>query len=169
MKKNMKNNIDILKIENKKIRSRVIKKYLDSIGENKVVCFSCGNATRELKKVGLDVIDVSPNGILLPNCWFRSNDFAHYFPNFFNATSGYLPLDLMYDIGIEFKKELGDIKSPVYVASGSGETLVCLKLAYPDVDFIAVYDNSNIATTYDADSPMHPLIKLLAKDIIINN
>lgn len=157
---------NLLKIENKKIRSQVIRKYLDGIGVNKVVCFSCGNASRELKNVGLDVLDVSESGSLIPNKWFNSDDFLHYFPEFFNATSGYLPLDLMAQIGEEFRKKLGELESPVYVASGSGETIICLKLAYPTIDFIAVYDDSNPATVCDKKSPLFPLVELLAKDII---
>lgn len=165
----MKNPYNLLKIENKKIRSKVIKEYLDKINVNKVVCFSCGNATRELKNVGLDVLDICDNGLLKPNKWFTSQDFLHYFKDYFNATSGYLPIDLMHLIGEEFKKVIGELISPVYVASGSGETIVCLKLAYPQIDFVAVYDNSKNATRYDDESPLNTLVKCLCKKIIILN
>lgn len=152
---------------NKKLRSKVIKEYINKTAFSKVVCFSCGNASRELKNVGLNVLDVSPTGDLIANRWFKSSDFKKYFAEYFNATSGYLPFDLMFEIGKEFKNYLGDLPQTNYIATGSGETLVCLKLAYPDKSFIAVYDNSNIATTYDTDSPLFPLVQLLAYKIIV--
>lgn len=158
-----------LDFPNKKIRSKIIKEYLTKINFNKVVCFSCGNASRELKNVGLNVLDISPSGDLVANKWFKSEDFKKYFTEYFNATSGYLPFDLMFDIGIEFKKYLGELQQDNYIACGSGETIICLKLAYPDKNFIAVYDNSNIATKMDINSPLYPLVKLLAKEIIVKS
>lgn len=153
----------------KEIRSHIIKKYLEHINCNKVVCFSCGNASRELKKVGLDVVDISPTGDFLANKWFKSNEIFNLFKDRFNATSGYLPFDLMYDIGLEYRNILGELKSPVTVPSGSGETLVCLKMAYPDIDFIATFDNNYPATTLDEKTPLFPVVTLLAKTIIIKS
>lgn len=158
---------DLLHFENKKIRAKVIKEYLRKSGVNKVVCFSCGNATKELKNVGIDTLSVCPDGDLLPHRWFHSNDFSKYFPNFFNATSGYLPMDLMLEISKEFKKKLGNLPETVYVPCGSGETIVCLKIAYPNVSFVAVYNDNNPATTYDVDSPLFPLVKLISDKIIV--
>lgn len=156
-----------LDFPNKKLRSKVIKEYLSKANINKVVCFSCGNASRELKNIGLNVLDISPIGDLTANKWFKSNDILKYFSEYFNATSGYLPFDLMYNIGQEFKNYLGDIPNENYIACGSGETLVCLKLAYPQKEFVAVYDNNNNATKLDKETPLFPLVKILAKDIII--
>lgn len=152
---------------NKQIRSKVLKQLLSKYNIEKVVCFSCGNATAELKKTGLQVLDVSPNGVLLPNKWFSSLDFAYNFPNFFNATSGYLPIDIMKEIGLAYKEYLGNLQSPCYVPCGSGETLICLKLAYPQIDFIAVYDNTNPATKYDNENPLNEIVAHFAKGIII--
>lgn len=157
----------MLNLPNKKLRSKVIKEYLRTTGINRVVCFSCGNASKELKNAGLNVLDISPFGDLTANKWFYSNDILKYFNNYFNATSGYLPFDLMYNIGQEFKNYLGDIPNENYIACGSGETLVCLKLAYPQKEFVAVYDNNNNATKLDKETPLFPLVKILAKDIII--
>lgn len=164
----IKNNI--LYFNNKQIRSLVIKKYLDKIGLKKVVCFSCGNATRELKNLGLDVLDISPNGLLSSNKWFNSNDVLKYFPERFNATSGYLPIDLMIKIGKAFKNELGNIPNNLKIPSGSGETIICLSLAYPNLNFIPLYDNNNLATKFDKECPLNPLIdKMFKKKIIIKN
>lgn len=152
---------------NKKIRAEVIKKYLQRQNKNKVVCFSCGNASKELKKQGLDVLDISPYGKLIANDWFTSGEIAELFPERFNATSGYLPFDLMIEIGLEFKNYLGELKGVVNVPCGSGETLLCLSLVY-DNEFVACYDNSNSATIYDKENPLNCIIQRIAKEVIIS-
>ena len=133
-----------------------------------VVCFSCGNATRELKNIGLNVIDISPQGDLIPNKWYKPSEVAEVFTNYFDATSGHLSMEIMQMIGDEFKKALGNIPQTNYVATGSGETLVCLKLAYPSKDFIAVY-NIDKATEYNENATLNNLVKIMAKDIIFAN
>ena len=157
--------MELLQIENKKIRAQVIKEYLQDKNYDGVVCFSCGNATRELKAVGLNVIDISPNGDFIPNKWFKPSEVHKVFPTYFDATSGHLSIELMLLIGEAFKQALGDIPQVNYVASGSGETLTCLKLAYPEKDFIAVY-NLNDATKYEEQATLNTLVKVLSKKII---
>lgn len=153
----------LLRFEHKKIRANVIKEY---IGANKpVICFSCGNASRELKLAGLNVLDISPTGDLLALRWFTISEIKNKFPNYFDATSGHLDITLMGLIGKAYKENLGVLPSPCYVPCGSGETLVCLKLAYPNIDFVAVY-NLDSATEYSDKAPLNDLVKVLAKDII---
>lgn len=159
--------MDLLTFPNKKIRAEVIKKYLQRQNKNKVVCFSCGNASKELKNQGLDVLDISPYGKLVANDWFTSGEIAELFPDRFNATSGYLPFDLMLEIALEFKSYLGELKGVVKVPCGSGETLLCLSLVY-DNKFVACYDNSNSATTYDKENPLNDIIQRIAKKVIIS-
>lgn len=160
--------VNLLQLENKKIRSEVIKEYLKDKNYKGVVCFSCGNATKELKNVGLNVIDISPKGDFIPNKWFKPSEVGIVFENYFDATSGHLSVELMEIIGKAFKNSLGNIPQTNYVATGSGETLVCLKLAYPDKDFIAVY-NINKATEYNVNATLNNLVKILAKKIIFVN
>lgn len=153
---------NLLRFEHKKIRANVIKDY---IGVNTpVICFSCGNASRELKLAGLNVLDISPTGDLLALRWFTINEIKQKFNGYFDATSGHLDITLMGLIGKAYKEILGDLPNPCYVPTGSGETLVCLKLAYPQIDFIAVY-NLDYATEYSKDAPLNDLVKVLAKDI----
>lgn len=159
--------MDLLSFPNKKIRAEVIKKYLQRQNKNKVVCFSCGNASKELKNQGLDVLDISPYGKLVANDWFTSGEIAELFPERFNATSGYLPFDLMLEIALKFKSYLGELKGVVNVPCGSGETLLCLSLVY-DNEFVACYDNSNSATTYDKENPLNDIIQRIAKEVIIS-
>jgi hypothetical protein len=44
------------------------------------------------------------------------------------------------------------------VPTGSGETILCLKLAFPHIQFVAEYDNSNPATEYSADAPLSTIV-----------
>jgi hypothetical protein len=159
--------IALLTFPNKKIRAEVIKKYLQRQNKNKVVCFSCGNASKELKKQGLDVLDISPYGKLTANEWFSSGEITELFPDRFNATSGYLPFDLMLEIGLAFKNYLGDLEGEIKIPCGSGETLLCLSLVYNN-DFIACYDNSNSATTYDKENPLNVIVQRITKEVIIS-
>ena len=50
------------------------------------------------------------------------------------------------------------------IFSGSGETLVCLKMAYPEKDFIAHYNVKGYekATEYNEVAPLNRLVKVLA-------
>src|SRR5262249_53823484 len=50
--------------EPKAIRAKVIADYVRAAGFRGVVCFSCGNASRELKKLIACTLDISPFGDL---------------------------------------------------------------------------------------------------------
>ena len=155
----------LLTFNNKEIRAKVIKEYISNLKYDGVVCFSCGNATRELKKAGLNVIDISPMGDFIANRWFTPKEVKQYFPTYFDATSGHLSIELMQLIGNAFKNVLGDLPDINYVPTGSGETLICLKLAYPNKEFVAVY-NLNEATKYDKEATLNNLVEIMAKDVI---
>lgn len=155
--------MELLRFPHKKIRSKVIEKYLGS--NSKVVCFSCGNASRELKSTSLQVLDISPKGDLIPNRWFTKKEIKQVFPEYFDATSGHLDINLMYKIGLAYKDYLGELDNIVYLPTGSGETLVCLKLVYPQTNFVAVY-NLDEATEYSANCELNKLVECLAYKII---
>ena len=89
------------------------------------------------------------------------------FPTYFDATSGHLNIELMQQIGKKYKEYLGELPSKVYVPTGSGETLVCLKLVYPKTKFIAVY-NLGKETEYNENAPLNTLVRLLSEEIILN-
>lgn len=155
-----------VRFDNKKIRAEVIKEYLQGKKYDGVVCFSCWNATRELKNVGLNVVDISPNGDFIPNKWFKPSEVKQVFPTYFDATSGHLPMEVMQLIGEAFRLELGSLPyEPLYVPTGSGETIVELKLAFPDHEFIAVY-NLNNATKYEEEATLNTLVKIIAKKVL---
>lgn len=158
--------MDLLMFPNKKIRAEVIKEYLTGKNYKGVVCFSCGNATRELKNVGLDVIDISPNGDFIPLHWFQPSLIKKIFPDYFDATSGHLDMEVMTTVAKRYKEVLQDkIKDINYIPTGSGETLVCLKLAFPDKKFIAVYNIDN-ATKYEKEAVLNALVKLMSEKIV---
>lgn len=153
----------MLRFANKQLRAEVIAAYLRKAGrfDAGVVCFSCGNASRALQAVGLHVVDISPAGELHAGSWWRQADIARAFPAHFDATSGHLHAGLMAEIGAAYRAALGDLPDRVEVPAGSGETVVCLAMAYPATAFVAVYDDSNPATTWSADAPLNALVKRL--------
>lgn len=155
---------DLLRFPHKAIRAQVIKKYIEG-RYDKVVCFSCGNAAAELHKAGVKVLHIGRHGILEPHKWFSQAEIAETFPNYFDATSGHLPMELMLLLSAEYRAYLGELPPVVYLPCGSGETLLCLKLAYNDTRFVAVYDIDE-ATEYDERCVLNPIVELLADKII---
>jgi len=151
----------MLKFPNKKIRSAAILKYMQDAGISGAVCFSCGNASRELKKAGADVFDVSPFGCMRPNKWFTPAEIKKIWPDLFDATSGHLPLFLMIEISKLYKSFLGELENLEYnVPTGSGETIFCLRMAYPKIKFKPVY-NLDSATRYNSEAPLNYLVESL--------
>jgi len=153
----------ILRFDAKEIRSMVIKRYMKNAGIKRAVCFSCGNASIKLIEAGVDTIDISPSGVLVANKWWTPSEIKKVFKNEFDATSGHLPLHLMVDIGNAFRERLGDLTDPIYaVPTGSGETILCLNMAYPDIKFVAM-TNLNAATSWSDDAPLSNLVRGLFK------
>lgn len=147
----------------KKIRAEVIADYVKAAGYRGVVAFSCGNATHELKRAGLFVVDISPDGDLSPsNKWWTPAEIRFAFPDLFDATSGHLPAHLMITIADKFKGYLGDIIDSE-IPTGSGETITCLRWAYPSVNFKPIRGVSN-ATEYSHHAPLNYLFPCIKND-----
>lgn len=158
--------IELLRFNHKQLRAEVIKEFLKDKNYKGVVCFSCGNASKALKDIGLNTIDISTKGDLIANRWFEPSEVNEIFKDYFDATSGHLSIELMNKIADRFYIELnGILDDTVYVPTGSGETLVCLKLAFPEKHFVAVY-NLDDATEYSPDAVLNSLVELLASKII---
>lgn len=137
-------------------------------GYTRAVCFSCGHASQELKRAGVEVLDISPRGDLQALRWFTPAEISRAFPGAFDATSGHLPLALMYRIADRLRSLLAfQPGQRVSVPSGSGETLLCLALAFPFVRFVAVYDNSNPATEWNEGAQLNRLVELVAQGGIV--
>lgn len=157
----------LLRFPHKQIRAQVIKEYMEAGGYERAVCFSCGHAAQELADAGVDVLHIGPHGVLIPGRWFTQAEIHRDFPGFFDATSGHLPNDAMVALAEAYKAYLGPKYGIYYVPTGSGETVVCLKMAYPEAEFVAVY-NIDEATEYSAQCPLNPLVRLMCKSVIMD-
>lgn len=155
----------LFRFDNKKLRSQAVMEYMEANGYRRAVCFSCGNASRELAKAGVDVLDISPDGDLEAKRWFTIAEVSNSFNGFFDATSGHLPMDCMLMVAGKFRDALGDMDGSIDLPTGSGETLVCLKMAYPKLEIRAVYDLDS-ATAYDEHAPLNRLVEALAKEVV---
>lgn len=153
--------IDIAATE-KRIRAQVVKEYMERNGIRHAVCFSCGNASRELAKAGVNLLDISPQGDMTANRWFTQEEIRRLFPSAFDATSGHLPIDLLNTIADRIKNEVQLDDGAYRVATGSGETLVVLSIAFPDKHFEPIYDIDE-ATAYNTNAPLNGLVSALAK------
>lgn len=138
----------------KKIRAEIIKQYLNSIGKNECVCFSCGNASNKLKISGVETIEV-----INPTKWYTAEEIQNEF-KVFDATSGHLPMFLMQRISEQLYKNYNPPAQGSEIATGSGETYCCLKMAFPFVSIIPVY-NLDIATKFNENAPLNTLVDAL--------
>lgn len=158
-------------LPNKEIRSRVVAEYCKEANISGVVCFSCGNASAALKKIGLDVLEMLPSNSLVINKWWTPEEIKKAWPDRFDATSGHLPLFLMMRIAEGYKKYLSSLqqvissKNVIDVPTGSGETIICLCLAYPNTKFNAIYNTSNRGTKYEENAPLNKIVRIMANEI----
>lgn len=159
--------IDIYKTE-KRIRAEVVWAYMKRCNIAYAVCFSCGNASLYLREAGVPLLDISPHGDLMANRWFTMEEIRQRFPQAFDATSGHLPADLMEDIAERLKKELKFNQETEYIIpTGSGESVICLKMAFPHIKFVPEYNNNDSATEYNDNAPLNSLVRAMFKRIIM--
>ena len=148
----------------KKIRAEVIKEHLNALGKNICVCFTCGNATRALRKVGLEVISVGENEEFTPNKWFSYTNIQKSFNGLFDATSGHLPMPFLDYISLRAKNELREEFKPgqTYdIKVGSGETITCLKMAFPDISFNPIRLEGHKPTEFNKYAPGNSIVYAL--------
>lgn len=155
----------LFRFPNKAYRAAVIKAYMEQWGYKKAVCFSCGNASRELRKCGVDTMDISDTGMLKARQWFDAGEVKRWFPDCFDATSGHLPIDCLLQVAAMYRSKLGSVPDAINLPTGSGETLIALKLAFPSCKITAVY-NLDKATRYEEKAPYNGLVQLLAEEVI---
>jgi hypothetical protein len=126
-------------LPNKKIRAKLIKKYLN---KDKCFCFSCGNAIRELRKAKVNVIGVSKKDLISANREISPFEAKELF-GCFDATSGNLPLSLLPLLAEEIKKfipkECLKGNDKVVVPVGSGETIFALMWLFQADRLLGVY------------------------------
>ncbi|MFB3917244.1 MAG: hypothetical protein ACE14M_10980 [Terriglobales bacterium] len=154
----------VLKFPNKKLRARVIADYVRTAGYRGVVVFTCGNSAAALREQGLEVVEIGPRGDLQTGKWWKAAEIHRLHPELFDATSGHLPLVLMVEVAKAFRAHLGDLPAGHYaVPTGSGETIMCLRAAYPqpDIVFLAAYDNRRPETERDPMNPLNDFVDAL--------
>ncbi len=156
----------ILRVPAKRLRAQVIAEWLMRAGlPPRVVCFTCGNASRALADIGLDVLQIGgPDAQLQPGKWWSQAEVKRWWPSMLDATSGHLGPELINLLAERFREQVGPVDaSQVYtVPTGSGETLVALALAFPSTSFVAQYDDRDPCTTYNASAPLTGLVARLA-------
>lgn len=123
-------------MNHKQIRAKTI---VENIWPTPIIVFSCGNASYELQKITNNIIAFSQNGDFTPNRRFSFQEIHQHFPNHFDATSGNLPINLLYTIAQEYKKLLREIPfKNIIIPCWSGELALALSLIIP-IDTIIIY------------------------------
>ncbi len=88
------------------------------------------------------------------------------YPRRFDATPGHLPLHLMVQLARAYRRHLGRLADACYyVPTGSGETVICLKIAYPEKKFVPVYRQRSPHTQYDPRAPLNPVVRAMFRII----
>lgn len=158
-----------LHIDEKRVRAGVIAAYLE---RNRmfggVVCFTCGNAGAALRKAGVNVLTVGVGQDVSVPDWWGQERIRNTWPHLFDATSGHLPVEMMGEIGELLRCEslllnTLDRDEPIYVASGSGETVVALSMVFPEHSFVAEYDNRVAATRFSLWAPLSALVQRMCE------
>lgn len=158
-------NIVLLRINNKVIRTKIVIDFVKKNNFRGIVCFSCGNASKLLKENYQNVIAIIPTGDFTANRWFTPSEIRKIFPDYFDATSGHLPWEVMNLIAQYYKDNLILPDNRYFIPTGSGETIICLKLAFPDKEFIPVY-NLDTATQFDEECILNSLVNIVSTDVI---
>lgn len=147
--------------DRKMVRARVIKMHCELAGYQGCVCFSSGNSSRALREVGLYTIDVSPTGVLSANTWWTADAIHRSWPHLFDATSGHLPLPLMIELARVYQATLRPVEPEYAVPTGSGETILALRLAFPRIRWVAHYSTGIKGAYYDSRSPLNMVVAAL--------
>jgi hypothetical protein len=144
----------------KKIRATVIAKYMARAGIARAVCFTSGSAAQALRYAGVDVLAIGPEEKLQAATWWTPADISRWFPDCFDATSGHLPAHLMVYIARALRSHVGQVSANeiIEVPTGSGETITCLRWAYPGVLFVPVY-NVGQGTEYHHLAPLNMVVE----------
>jgi len=145
----------------KQLRAAWIATYCKSAGYAGVSCLTCGTTGVALieacRKEGLECRVFSN-----PCKWWGNAEFIKYNgTQFFDATSGHIPLFIICQLGKVYREYLGEIsEETITVPTGSGETALSLRIAYPDKIIIAQYGES-AEIKRDTDAPLNAAVDAL--------
>lgn len=164
----MKSNKTDYNLLEKQIRAEVIYEHLKKSNlKPQIICFTSGNSAKFLEAKGLKVLAYGSNQKHKPNHWFSFNEIAKKF-KMFDATSGHLPMPLMNEIALKLKKILRNKfkKHQIYhIKTGSGETIICLKMAFPNINFHPMRLKDYPNTEYHKEAPLNSLVFALFKTL----
>lgn len=140
----------------KALRAHVIAGYCQRARIRSVVLCTCGNAAAELRPHVPEVIEIGPGplAIFRPTRWLLPSDIRRMFPGKFDATSGHLPFWMLVQVSkivrdtLSLREAVAEGR-PLVVPSGSGESAVVVKLAFPTANVVAQFDPSNPATVWE--------------------
>lgn len=150
----------------KQLRAQVIHRYMRDADIAKAVCFTCGNAGRALLDARVDVLNVGPRQDIEARRWFTPDEIRAVWPDRFDATPGHLPLHLLTRIAGRMRTTWPTPTGTTTVPTGSGETIVCTRLAWPAAHLVAAYDNRRPETTYSPKAPLNDLVRIVADRIV---
>lgn len=117
-------------------------------------------ASEALKGAGLYTVTVAPNGDLTANRWWTAAEIHKAWPDLFDATSGHLPMPVMRRVATEYFRALSKrlTEGHYLVPTGSGETIICLRMVFPGKKFTALY-NVWQGTESCINAPLNALVK----------
>lgn len=145
----------------KQLRAAWIAAYCKRAGYAGVTCLTCGTTGIALieacRKEGLECRVFSN-----PQRWWGNAEFIEYNgTQFFDATSGHIPLFIICALGEVYREYLGEISDDeIVVPTGSGETALSLRVAYPNKTIIAQYGES-AEIKRDLHAPLNSAIDAL--------
>src|SRR6185369_14842850 len=84
--------------------------------------------------IELLTIGGGPRGGLSASCWWTPEEIHRAWPNWFDATPGHLPMFLMVRIARLIGNSVDELtrsRATLLIPTGSGETITCLRWAFP--------------------------------------
>lgn len=158
----------------KAIRAEYLTAQYARGGWRGVVCFSSGNAAKELEKLLSvhDVLSITPqeHSRLAPTrFWWHPSDIRRMWPDMLDATPGHLPTWMMIELGRLYRTALQplDPAREYSINSGSGETVLCLRWTFPRVTFVARYDQRRPETTWHEEAPLNDIVTATGPVVIV--
>ncbi len=122
-----------------------------------LVCFTSGDAGKELQRVGVRPLCVGPNEALMPGRWWSPAEIRRQWPEHFDAPPGHLPICMVVELGHRLARVLGDLPKRVAIPAGSGETLLAMAWAYPEIELYGVINLDPNSEHHDK-SPLAPAV-----------
>ena len=150
---------------NPQVRAGVIRDYMVQSGYKRAVCIGSHLAAYALRDAGVSVLEIGPLGVLQTNKYWTPEEIHVQWPDLFDATPGHLPAFILSRIAIAYRGWMAvDVQADmravghVNVPTASGETIVCLRWAFPDAVFRRV-PSCTIDSQYHTHSQLYQVTR----------